>query len=49
MAEGRYPAGRHQVVWDGTDSGGQAVASGVYAYRLTAGNKVATRKLLLLK
>ncbi|GAB4368035.1 MAG: hypothetical protein Kow0042_08970 [Calditrichia bacterium] len=43
------PAGSHQVVWDGTDSRGQAAASGVYAYRLTAGTHVATRKLLLMK
>ena len=38
------PAGRYQVTWDASN-----VASGVYSYRLTAGNLVATRKLLLLK
>jgi len=37
------------VVWDGRDSHGQAVASGVYAYRLTAGKYITTRKLLLMK
>ena len=49
LADGRYPAGTHRVVWDGTDSRGQAVASGVYAYRLTAGKYMTTRKLLLIK
>ncbi|HFE63649.1 MAG TPA: T9SS type A sorting domain-containing protein [Caldithrix sp.] len=56
LAEGRYPAGSHRVVWDGRDSNGQAVASGVYAYRLRvfapmgkAGRHVTTRKLLLMK
>ncbi|GAB4371757.1 MAG: hypothetical protein Kow0042_14660 [Calditrichia bacterium] len=49
LAEGHYPAGSHRVVWDGTDSRGHAVASGVYAYRLTTDTHVATRKLLLLK
>jgi len=56
LAEGRYPAGSHRVVWDGRDSNGQAVASGVYAYRLRvfapmgkAGKHVTTRKLLLMK
>jgi len=49
LAEGRYPAGTHRVVWDGTDSRGQAVASGVYAYRIRAGKHITTRKLLLMK
>ncbi|MDI6400402.1 hypothetical protein QLX67_00210 [Balneolaceae bacterium ANBcel3] len=38
------PAGIHQVTWDGTH-----VASGVYIYRLTAGNVEVTRQMMLLK
>ena len=49
LADGRYPVGSHRVVWDGRDSHGQAVASGVYAYRLRAGKHMTTRKLLLMK
>jgi len=42
-------AGSHQVNWDGRDASGSRVASGVYLYRLTAGEFVQTRKMLLLK
>ena len=43
------PAGRHAVRWDGRNDQGQALASGVYLYRLRAGDSVQVRKLLLLK
>jgi flagellar hook assembly protein FlgD len=41
--------GHHSVVWDGTDGGGSRVGSGVYFYRLRAGNKVITKKLVVVK
>jgi hypothetical protein len=34
LEEGLFAAGRHEVVWDGKDSTGENVASGVYFYRL---------------
>ena len=37
------------AVWDGRDSGGVAVASGVYFYRLRVGEVQLTRKMLLVK
>jgi len=44
------PAGRQQVNWDGTDRRGDAVASGVYFYRLTvSGEGVAARRMVVLK
>lgn len=46
---GAYSAGTHKIDWNGTTTGGQPVASGIYYYRLTAGGKVASRKMLLLK
>ncbi len=42
-------AGRHQVVWDGTDSNGQPVASGTYIYSLEYGNFRKTKRMTLLK
>jgi hypothetical protein len=42
-------ANSYQVVWDGTNNSGGAVASGVYFYRMTAGSFVQTHKMMLLK
>jgi len=42
-------AGFKQVIWNGTDDNGRAVAGGVYIYRMEAGDFVQTKKLLLLK
>jgi len=49
LVEGDYPAGSHQVTWNGTDAGGRPVSSGVYLYRLSAGRAAMTRKMMLLK
>jgi len=42
-------SGSHQVRWDGTDGCGHRVTSGVYFYRLKAGEFIQTRKMLLLR
>jgi len=42
-------AGYHIIFWNGKDSRGENVASGVYLYRLTAGNFSETKKMNLLK
>jgi len=41
--------GRHTVFWDGKDDTGRQVSSGVYFYRMKAGDFVQTRKMVLLK
>ncbi|UCG51055.1 MAG: S8 family serine peptidase [Candidatus Latescibacterota bacterium] len=43
------PAGRYTATWDGTNASGDAVASGVYFYRIKAGEYVNTRKMVFLK
>ncbi|HDS74581.1 MAG TPA: T9SS type A sorting domain-containing protein [Firmicutes bacterium] len=49
LLKGEREAGFHEIVWDGLDNSGRAVASGMYLYRLTAGDNTAARKLLLVR
>ncbi|MGQ9603695.1 MAG: FlgD immunoglobulin-like domain containing protein [bacterium] len=49
LASRRYEAGKHQVSWDGTNDYGQRVSSGVYWYKMEAGDFQATKKVLVLK
>ncbi|MBD3297254.1 MAG: T9SS type A sorting domain-containing protein, partial [candidate division Zixibacteria bacterium] len=43
------PPGKHTVTWDGRDDAGNPVASGVYIYRVTAGEQSESRKMVLVK
>jgi len=42
-------AGYHNVAWDGRNNKGTSVASGIYIYRIEAGQFVSTKKMMLLK
>ena len=46
---GRYESQSRAAHWDGRNAAGEPVASGVYFYTLTAGDFIATRKMLILK
>lgn len=41
--------GSYRVVWDGRNNQGKEVASGVYFYRLKAGDFVQTKKMILIR
>ncbi|MCK4857382.1 MAG: T9SS type A sorting domain-containing protein, partial [candidate division Zixibacteria bacterium] len=46
---GRQMYGSHRLTWDGYDNNGKLVSSGVYFYRLKAGDYTETKKMLLLR
>ncbi|MBT6619777.1 MAG: T9SS type A sorting domain-containing protein [Gemmatimonadetes bacterium] len=49
LATGERSAGLYSFAWDGRDDNGHVLASGVYLYRLRAGQRTETRKLTLLR
>ena len=49
LVRGYRDAGSYSVRWDGANDAGVGLATGVYFYRLTAGTRVQTKKLLLLR
>lgn len=49
LENGMQAAGTYETTWDGTDRGGVPVASGIYFYRIKAGDFTETRKMVLLK
>jgi hypothetical protein len=49
LADSRFPAGIHTINWQGQESSGQQIATGVYFYRLQAESFTDTRKMVYLK
>ena len=43
------PAGTRETPWNGRDDRGRVVATGIYFYRLQAGEFTATRRMTLMK
>ncbi|MBN8706409.1 MAG: T9SS type A sorting domain-containing protein [Bacteroidetes bacterium] len=41
--------GENFITWDGTNQNGQQVSTGMYLYKLEAGSKTITKKMLLMK
>ncbi len=46
---GASEAGTLEIVWDGKDASGSTVASGVYFYKVVAGQFSATKRMVMLK
>jgi len=49
LVDGYEAEGVRTVTWNGTDASGDAMATGVYFYRMTAGEETAMKKMMLLK
>ncbi|MBI3872150.1 MAG: T9SS type A sorting domain-containing protein [candidate division Zixibacteria bacterium] len=49
LADDEQAPGEYSVTWDGRDEQGTPVPSGMYFYRLTAGDQVQSKKMVLLK
>jgi hypothetical protein len=48
LVDGPLPPGPHEFAWDGRAADGRAVAHGLYFYRMTAGDRQESRKLLVV-
>ena len=49
LVDETLPAGHRTIIWDGTNDRGEALSSGVYFYRVVAGENVVTKKMMLMK
>ena len=49
MADEQQTTGWYNVQWDGVNSKGQSVSSGVYLVHLKAGDFIDAKKILLMK
>lgn len=49
LSEKSYPAGSHELRWDGLTDSAQTAAAGAYFYKVRCGEQTITRKMLLIK
>ncbi|MCK5126365.1 MAG: T9SS type A sorting domain-containing protein [candidate division Zixibacteria bacterium] len=49
LTDESYPAGTHEIIWDGHDESGERSASGIYFYRISNDSFTSTRKMVLVK
>jgi hypothetical protein len=42
-------AGEHRIIWNSRNISGEHVPSGIYFYRIEAGNRVQSRKMILIQ
>jgi len=49
IVRGELAAGRHEAVWDGLDTNGRAVPSGIYFLRLETEGTMRTRRITVLR
>ncbi|MFC1509027.1 T9SS type A sorting domain-containing protein [Candidatus Omnitrophota bacterium] len=49
LEQGERSRGNHTAFWNGRNSSGMPVSSGVYFYRLEAGRQAETRRMTLVR
>lgn len=49
LVDEEKPSGKFQVGWDGKNKFGERAASGIYLYKITAGNFSVSKKMVVLK
>ncbi|MCD6163295.1 MAG: hypothetical protein J7K40_12920 [candidate division Zixibacteria bacterium] len=49
LADRTLNIGEHSFMWNGRNSNGRKVSSGSYFYRLSAGEDVMIRRMILIK
>jgi hypothetical protein len=49
LVNGQMAVGNHEIIWDGKSNTGSKAASGVYFYKMSAGDYSATDKMVMLK
>lgn len=49
LADGLFSAGTHSVEWNGKDSDGEKISSGIYLYKISSENFSQTKKMCLIK
>jgi len=49
LVNGMFEPGCYRVRWDGTNDAGMRLASGIYFYRVSAGNLAVTKEVILVR
>lgn len=49
LASQYYPTGENSIIWDGSNGDHEKVASGIYLFKFSSGNKVEIKQMTLLK
>ncbi|MFC1898648.1 T9SS type A sorting domain-containing protein [Candidatus Cloacimonadota bacterium] len=49
MINDQIQKGSHSIIWSGVDEKNKSVSSGIYLYKIVAGNKESVKRMLLLK
>ena len=49
IVQSHMDPGFHKVIWDGSSASGSVVSSGIYFYRITSGDYVNQKKMMLIR